>query len=157
MPTHHSSQDCCCQWPSLCGRPLLTHTYSGNPQTLTGRSGSVSCRGSLQLSPGSWCTQGFVCTLQESLASKELDFNKIAPLLSSCCNFSFVLGHEVSCPHCGFQHSFVNGCSAVSYDFGVLPGEDECMFFYSTILFKIVYINLVQKLLMYFHYLSNKI
>ena len=138
-------------------RPLLTRIYSGSPQTLTGRSGSVSCQGSLQLSPGSWCTQGFVCTLQESLAGMGFDFNKIVPLLSSCCSLSFVLGHEVSCPRGGFQHSFVNGCSAASYDFGVFPGEDESMFFYSTILFKIVYINLVQKLLMYFHYLSNKI
>ena len=136
MPTHHSSQDCCCQWPSLCGRPLLTHTYSGNPQTLTDRSGSVSCRGSLQLSPGSWCTQGFVCTLQESLAGKELDFNKIAPLLSSCFSFSFVLGHEVSCPHCGFQHSFVNGCSAACCNLGVFAREDEHTSFYSATLIK---------------------
>ena len=35
--------------------------------TLAGKSGSASC-GSLLLSPGSWCTQGFVCALQGSVS-----------------------------------------------------------------------------------------
>ena len=35
--------------------------------TLTGKSGSVSCGGSLLLSPGSWCTQVSVCAHQEFL------------------------------------------------------------------------------------------
>ena len=43
--------------PRLCWRLLDAH----------GKSGSVSC-GSLLLSPGSWCTQGFVCALQESVS-----------------------------------------------------------------------------------------
>ena len=34
----------------------------------------------------------------------------------------------------GIQHSPVDGCSAVSYNFGVLAGEDKHMSFYSTIL-----------------------
>ena len=34
----------------------------------------------------------------------------------------------------GIQHSPVDGCSAVSWDFGVLAGEDECTSFYSVIL-----------------------
>ena len=34
----------------------------------------------------------------------------------------------------GIQHSPVNGCSAVTCNFGVLVGEDEHMSFYSTIL-----------------------
>ena len=53
--TSCASQVCCSQ--SLCphGRPLLTHTFPGDTQTLKGRSGSVYCGVS-----GSWCTQGFV-------------------------------------------------------------------------------------------------
>ena len=34
----------------------------------------------------------------------------------------------------GIQHSPVDGCSAVSCNFGVLTGEDECTSFYSDIL-----------------------
>ena len=44
---------------SACGQPLLSHTSIGDPPTLS-RSDSVSCRGSLLLSPGSWCAQDFV-------------------------------------------------------------------------------------------------
>ena len=40
---------------------------AGDSWTLMGKSGSVSL-GSLFLSPGSWCTQAFVCTLQESVS-----------------------------------------------------------------------------------------
>ena len=35
----------CCQSPCLCGRPQLTCAYTGDTQTLKGRSGSVSCGG----------------------------------------------------------------------------------------------------------------
>ena len=45
------------------GEPLLTHTSTGDPPTLAGRSGS-SVR-SLLLSSGSWCMQDFICALQE--------------------------------------------------------------------------------------------
>ena len=41
--TCHASQDCCYQNPCSCGRPLLTHAYTRDPQTITGRSGLVSC------------------------------------------------------------------------------------------------------------------
>ena len=61
------TQVCCSQSPCPCGRPLLTHASTGNTQTLKGRSGSVSV-GSLLLSPGSWCTQGFVCPVHESVS-----------------------------------------------------------------------------------------
>ena len=47
------------------------HTHcpcSGESWTLTGKSGSVSC-GVTAPSPGSWCTQGFVYALQESVSS----------------------------------------------------------------------------------------
>ena len=59
MPAGCISQDCCfrCLW-SLC-RPLSTHAFTRDSWTLTGKSGSVSC-GVTALSPGSWCTQGFV-------------------------------------------------------------------------------------------------
>ena len=50
--------------PRPSSRPLLTHASTRDSWTLTGKSGSVTV-GSL-LSPGSWCTQCFVCALQES-------------------------------------------------------------------------------------------
>ena len=40
-----ASQDCCCQSPCPCCRPLLTCASSGDTQTLKGWSGSVSCGG----------------------------------------------------------------------------------------------------------------
>ena len=61
-----------------------------------------------------------------------LILDTILPLLSSFWGFSFSLGHEVSFFH-GIQHSPVNGCSAATFNFGVLAGEDECTSFYSTI------------------------
>ena len=52
-----------------CQRPhrstLLTST--GDSWTITDKSGK-SLLGSLLLSPGSWCIQGFVCALQESVS-----------------------------------------------------------------------------------------
>ena len=39
------TQVCGTQSPCPCGRPLLTHTSTGDTQTLKGRSGSVSCGG----------------------------------------------------------------------------------------------------------------
>ena len=45
-----TSKDCCCQCPSPCGEPLPTHTSTGDPQTLAGRS-AQSPVGSLLLSP----------------------------------------------------------------------------------------------------------
>ena len=51
--------------PPLCIRPLLTHSSARDSWTLTGKSGPVCLVGTLLLSPGSWCTQGFVCALQE--------------------------------------------------------------------------------------------
>ena len=56
----------------------------------------------------------------------------ISPLLLSCWGFSSALGHAISF-FGGIQHSPVNGCSAISFNFGVLIGEDECTSFYSAI------------------------
>ena len=58
---------CHTQCSRLCRRSQLIHTYSRNSWTLTGKSGPVSV-GSHLLSPGSWCTQSFVCALQESVS-----------------------------------------------------------------------------------------
>ena len=35
--------DCCCQYSHPCGEPLPTHTSTGDPSTLAGSFGSVSC------------------------------------------------------------------------------------------------------------------
>ena len=43
MSACHTSQDCCYQCPWSSGRPLSTHTSARDSQTLTGKSGSVSC------------------------------------------------------------------------------------------------------------------
>ena len=51
-----------------------------------------------------------------------LILNMIAPFLPSYCGFSLVLGHGVSF-FCRFQHPPVDGCSAVSCNFGVLSGN----------------------------------
>ena len=57
---------CYTQCPQPCSRPPPTYISTGDSWTLIGKSGSVSL-GLLLLSPGSWCTQGFVCALQESV------------------------------------------------------------------------------------------
>ena len=55
----------------------------------------VSCGVTAPL-PRSWCTQGFVCAFQASLAGMRFDLKAIAPLLSSCCGFSFAFGCGLS-------------------------------------------------------------
>ena len=50
-------------FPSCC----LAWVSAGDSWTLTGKS-DQSLVGTLLLSPGSWCTQGFVCALQESVS-----------------------------------------------------------------------------------------
>ena len=87
--------------------------------TLKGRSGSVSV-GSLgaavhkvvfEPSKHPWWVWGLV-------------LKAIMALLPSFKGFSFALGCGVSFFR-GIQHSHVNGCSAESCNFGVLPGEDD--------------------------------
>ena len=53
--------------PRPCGRPPLTHASTGDSWTLTGESAQFLV-GSRLLAPGSWCIQGFVCVLQESVS-----------------------------------------------------------------------------------------
>ena len=58
---------CHTQCPGLSSRPLLAHAYAGDSWTPTGSLGQ-SLVGSLLLSSGFCCTQGFVCALQESVS-----------------------------------------------------------------------------------------
>ena len=114
-------------------RPLLTHASAGDPQTLKGGSDSVSY-GVIAPLPGSWCTQGFICALQASLAGMKFDFK---------CDYASpaVLLQLLLCPctwdicSSGFQHSPVDGCSAASCDFGAFTAEDEHTSFCSAVLF----------------------
>ena len=62
-----SHAHCCTQCPQPCSRPLMTLTSTRDSWTLRGSLGQ-SLVGSLLLSPGSWCTRGVVCALQESVS-----------------------------------------------------------------------------------------
>ena len=111
------TQVCCTQSPCPCSRPLLTHTSTGDTQTLKGRSGSVSVG-----SPG---VHKVLFEPSECLWWVwSLILNAILPLLPSCLGFSFALGCGVYF-FGGIQHSPTGGCSAASCNFGVLAGQDE--------------------------------
>ena len=58
---------CYTQCPQPCSRPPPTHESARDPGHLWASLGQ-SLAGSLLLSPGSWCTQAFVCALQESVS-----------------------------------------------------------------------------------------
>ena len=121
------TQVCYTQSSCPCSRPLLTCTPTGDTQTLKGRSGSVSVG---SLGPGA---HKVLFKPSEHLWWVwSLILNVILPLLPSCWGFSSALGHRVSF-FGGIQHSPVDGCSAANCSFGVIPGEDECMSFCSTI------------------------
>ena len=81
---------------------------------------------------GSWCTQGLFGPSECLWLEWGLILNMILPLLLSFWGFSFDLGCGLS-SSAGIQHSPVDGCSAVSCNFGVLAREDEHTFFYSAI------------------------
>ena len=87
--TCQASQHCYCQCSCPRGRPLLTHASAEGPQTLRGRSGSVSC--------GDHCSFPWVlvhtrfCLCPPRVSGRYEVLNVIAPLLPSCC-FAFVLG-----------------------------------------------------------------
>ena len=55
----------CTQCPQPCSRPPPTRASARDSWTLLGKSGSASC--GVTAFPGSRCTQGFVCALQESV------------------------------------------------------------------------------------------
>ena len=122
------TQLCCTQSPCPCNRPLLTHTSTGDTQTLKITSGSVAV-GSLgalkvlfESSEGTWRVWGLIV-------------NVISPLPPSCWGFSFALGCGGSF-FGGIQYSFVDGCSAACCNLGVFTREDEHTSFYSATLIK---------------------
>ena len=63
VPCRH----CYTQCPQPCSRPLPTEASAETPGYSRPSLGQ-SLVGSLFLSPGSWCAQGFVCALQESVS-----------------------------------------------------------------------------------------
>ena len=92
-PTHCMTQTWCSQSPCPHSRSLLMHAFTGNTQTLKGRSGSLSVR---SLGPAAhkvlfepsehlWWVWGLI-------------LNMILPLLSSFWGFSFALGHGAFTP-----------------------------------------------------------
>ena len=87
-----ASQVCFSHSTCPCSRPLLTCAFTGDTQTLKGRSGSASCG-----VPGSWCTQGFVWAWVWDLL-----LNAISPFQLSCWGFSFAL----ECGHIFFGGEF---------------------------------------------------
>ena len=106
-------------------RQATADLYSaGDTQTLKGRPGSDSVE-----SPGA---HKVLFEPPEHWWVWVLILNAISPLLPSCWGFSFALGCRVSF-FGGIQHSPIDGCSAASYNFGVLT-EDERTPFYSPML-----------------------
>ena len=104
--------------------PLLTHISTGDTQ--------IHFLLSLCGVSGSWCTQGLFDPSERLWRIWSLILKVISPLLLSCWGFSFAFRCRASFFD-GILHSPVDGCSAVSYNFGVLAGEDECTSFYSII------------------------
>ena len=82
---------------------------------------------------GSWSTEGLFEPSECLWWEWGLILNANSPLLPSCCSFFFALGCVVSF-FGGIQHSPVDGCSAVSCNYGVLLGEDDHPSSYSAIL-----------------------
>ena len=67
MPACCGSQDCCSQCPD----PETGHCRPMPPPETPGHSQAGLAQplvGSLLLSPGSWCAQGFVCAFEESVS-----------------------------------------------------------------------------------------
>ena len=96
----------CTQSPCPCGRPLLTCTSTGDPQTLKGRSGSVSVE-----SPGEY--KILFEPSKDVWSICVLILYVISPLLLPFWGFSFELERGVYF-FGGIQHSPVDGCSALS-------------------------------------------
>ena len=78
--------------PAPCGRPLLTHTSTGDTQT-------QYCLSLCGVSR-SWCTQGLFEPSERLWRIWDLILNSILPLLPSCWGLSFALGHGVSPQSC---------------------------------------------------------
>ena len=85
---------CPLQCPQPCGRPPQTHASARDSGTFMSKSELVSC-GSLLLSPGSWCAQGFVPALQESVSPVMWKSWNQIPLASKV---KFPVGTQSLCP-----------------------------------------------------------
>ena len=96
---------CYIQSPCPCGRPLLTHTFTGDTQTQFWLSFCVVFL--------SWCAQVFFEPSEHLWRASGLILRVILPFLPSCWGLSFAFGHGVSF-FGGIQHSPVDGCSAAS-------------------------------------------
>ena len=95
---------CYTQCPQPCSRPPLTHASAGDSRTPAGNLGQ-SPVGSLLLSPGSWCTQGFVCAIEESVSPVLCKFWQLyggvnGDLLQEGLCHTQVCGTQSPCP-CG--------------------------------------------------------
>ena len=119
-------QEGLCHTQSLChcGKPLLTHTSTGDTQThfwlsVCGFSGSCCTQGLFEPSECLWWVRGLILIA-------------ILPLLLSFWGFSFALEHRVSF-FGGIQHSPIDGFLVASCNFGVLAGVNEHMSLDSTI------------------------
>ena len=75
--------------PAPCGRPLLTHTSTGDTQALKARSGSISV-GSPGVYKALFEPSGCLWQVWDLIP------NMILPLLLFCWGFSFAIGHGVS-------------------------------------------------------------
>ena len=82
----HASQVCFSHSTCPHSRPLLTHAFTGDTQTLKGRSGSASW----SLGPGAH--KVLVEPLEHLWWLWDLILNAISPLQLSCWGFSFALG-----------------------------------------------------------------
>ena len=100
--------------------PPLTRASARDSWTPMGMSGSVSW-GSLLLSPGSWCTQAFVCALQESVSSVLIMFWHFCGgvngnLLQEGLCHTQVCCTQSPCP-CSLTSSFTISMFISSYEF----------------------------------------
>ena len=125
--THSMTQVCCSQSSCPQGRPLLTHASTGDTQRQVWLSLCILwilVYTSLCLSPpsisggyGAWFSTWF-CHCYHSVGISLLPLHM---------GYLFWWDPTFSCLRA------TGGCSAVSWNFGILSGEDELMSFYSTI------------------------
>ena len=107
------TQVCCTQSTCPCGRPLLTHTSTGDTQALKGRSGSVSV--------GSTGMHKVLFEPSEHLWwAWALIIKMIPPLLPSFGGFSFALGCGVSF-FGGIQKHFFKDTKKARPEFLLIP------------------------------------
>ena len=117
--TCHPSQDYSYQK----GKPLLTHASKGDTQTLKDTSGWVYCGGDCSFH---WVLvhTRFVCALGAALVGIRSD-SKCDSTLSTVLLWLFLCPWTWAILSSWIPTSLVHDCSAASWDFGVLAGEDE--------------------------------